>query len=323
MRRVQLLRFLQALQVIARLRYENQESSSLNEITTLLNAHIAREEGQWWIQLMLNRMKDIAKTIEECNLCKVEREVILFGRNFDVKWKEWQSAVSQDLLTSKREEWWAVHQFLFCNHRVYKRFYNIVKEEEYIRPTFVAKSLGLKSIEHHPTVDVLKEWGLKLGRLQRNTLTGLYYVLREPNLEGYPSLQDFGLTLCEAYVKIQKEERQHVVSLPKVQELVCQHFRIKRSNFSSLLEKLHQENLGSIFLESGIIPSYAYGSIEERKQILKLDAIQSQLWFETRFFYTKEDWEDIEIDNQVKRFIRTTDDLLMRFGIDAKRVNTP
>lgn len=325
MRRVQILRFFQALQIIARSRYERKYSSTLDGITDLLK-ELFREEGRWWKQLSSNRVKEIVRTIEECGLCKLKRNVVFYGKSFDAKWDKLEQALTQDLTKLPRQEWWATHKFLQHNHSVFSRFYDVAKKIVFIEPMTITEHLGLKHSEGiiHPTVSVLTEWELKLGRFQRNTLTGVSYVLKEPTLVDYPTKQNFIHSLCKAYGKVREEEKEYATSLPKVQEYSCESLQIARSKFNQLLEEVHLENLGAISLEPGIIPSYAYnnfGGSRRRKQVLKLDAIPKKLWFESTFSYSRKDWEDIEINGEVKRFIRIDDNFLRRL-IDAKGIDS-
>ena len=319
-----MIRLFQGLQTIAKARYEGKNLLSVNEMTSLLNERI-REE-RWWVQLSTARVEEILQLIQECGLCTVQKNnIILFGTAYEKSWKEWEQAVTHDLARSQRDEWWGVHQFLYHSHSVYRSFYDLAREGAYVDSALIAKDLGLKPLRTHPTVVVLTEWELKLGRFQRNVLTGAYYVLREPTTTDFPLEQDFSRSLCMSYLEIKKEEKEFAVSLPKVQEYVCQRLQITRSKFNLCLAVVQEKNTRSIFLESGIIPSYAYRSSEHQKEpkpLLRLDAIPQNLWFESSFFYTTKDWEDIVVNNEVKRFIRIENDFLERFT-DAKGVDSP
>jgi len=97
------------------------------------------------------------------------------------------------------------------------------------------------------SVEVVGDWGERLGAVQRNVFTGSYYrVEKETVSETFPSL------LLAVYDDLEEtagvDLRQRYLSIPELRETFCERYACRRAAFDDALGTLARQNVGRLEL---------------------------------------------------------------------------
>jgi hypothetical protein len=115
-------------------------------------------------------------------------------------------------------------------------------------------------------VEVLGDWGERLGAVQRNAFTGAYYSIVRDEVP-----PDFHEDLLDVYEELEETTgmnlRQRYLSIPKLREGTCEQLRCSRTAFDSGLLTLCQQNVGKLELSGAPLDTAAKESALGIKQI--------------------------------------------------------
>lgn len=126
--------------------------------------------------------------------------------------------------------------------------------------TVLAELEELAEDTHHTynqtSVEVVGDWGERLGRIQRNAFTGAYYPVERSAVP-----QNFPHILLSVYDDIEETAgvalRQRYLSIPELREHFCERTGCSRTAFDNALLTVAQENVGRIELSGAPIDTGA------------------------------------------------------------------
>lgn len=154
----------------------------------------------------------------------------------------------------RSEDWQQVSDLLAKKSPHYSAFLDVVDTHarngaalERILELLEDASEGTPYSFNQTSIEVVGDWGERLGRVQRNAFTGSYYPVSEPE-----PAANFGAVLLEAYDTLEETAgvnlRQRYLSIPRLREDVCERLRWRRSKFDDALVELCRANVGKLEL---------------------------------------------------------------------------
>lgn len=172
------------------------------------------------------------------------------------------SDIGSEFLSAVTSEAWSdASEILKLHSPHYGAFLAIVADLESARPDVVLDRLdtGQATTEYEfnqTSLDVLGDWGERLGAIQRNAFTGAYY---RPLNEGVPS--NFLSVLLEAFHDLEEttgvDMNQHYVSIPELRENTCERLQCTRTAFDKGLLTLASQNVGRVELSGAPVDTGA------------------------------------------------------------------
>jgi hypothetical protein len=126
-------------------------------------------------------------------------------------------------------------------------------KEEIMSVLVSNKDLGYNKV----TVDLLTDWGERLGALVKNPYTQEYYPRREREEEWDEFLRSINLSYDDMNTRTGISSKLIYVEIPRIRERVCQQLRIGRPGFDRLLRRLALEKPGEIELASAPVTTSA------------------------------------------------------------------
>jgi len=106
------------------------------------------------------------------------------------------------------------------------------------------------------SVEVLGDWGERLGRIQRNAFTGSYYPVERDDVT--PNFTDH---LLSVFYDLEETAgvslRQRYLSIPKLREHFCEQVRCPRAPFDKALVSLAEQNVGRVELSGAPVDTVA------------------------------------------------------------------
>jgi len=170
--------------------------------------------------------------------------------------------VGSEFLEAVRDEKWRnVSSILQTRSPHFGALLELVSELEPVEPETALERLQ-EEHEHSPydfnqtSIEVVGDWGERLGSIQRNAFTGSYYRATEtdapPNfpyilLTVFEELEDTaGVNLSQRYI-----------SIPELREYVCERLACTRSAFDEALLSLVNQNVGKIELSGAPVDTGA------------------------------------------------------------------
>jgi hypothetical protein len=300
---VELLRFVQFLQIIARaIEKESYELTfasfplEISRMTRLLHLGSMTQE----------RVKSILKEIETCGLCSAEKTKIVIDSCNVSEWQSFTGCINYDVQNGE-QRWSQLDGFLSEKHDLYKRF------SETSNKLLQNSSLGLRETLaknfSKPTVSTLIEWACKLNRVQQNYLNGEVYPVQQEFKLHRQNAEIFKKNLGDFYVEEKRRLGYETVSLPVLAEKVCSFLRIRRRDFCTFLKDLYVEYPSGMWLGTGVIRTYAYEGFLANEQSI-LDVLGNGPWFLREFYYKRIDLPEYVIDNIPRKFIKIEKELL-------------
>ncbi|WP_336361603.1 hypothetical protein [Haladaptatus sp. ZSTT2] len=178
----------------------------------------------------------------------------------------------------KAENWSQVSDILEQNSPHYRAFLETVETagpsslDELLESLEDAES-GSERTYNQTSVDILSDWGERLGALQRNAFTGTYYVTNRSTVP-----EAFADHLLQTYDDLEQTAgvnlRQRYLSIPKLREAFCERTGCPRPAFDEALLNLAQEtkNIGKLELSGAPIDTGAKESLLGIKEISLGDA---------------------------------------------------
>ena len=105
-------------------------------------------------------------------------------------------------------------------------------------------------------IEVVGDWGERLGRVQRNAFSGNYYLKKRSEVP-----PNFHFILLEVYDDLEQtagvDLRQRYMSIPKLREEVCERLGCAREDFDDALLALCEQNVGKLELSGAPLDSAA------------------------------------------------------------------
>jgi hypothetical protein len=173
------------------------------------------------------------------------------------------------------EAWMDANEILKLHSPHYGAFLAAVADLEAALPEVVLDRLDTGQAQtgyefNQTSLDVLGDWGERLGAIQRNAFTGAYYRPRNTTV---PS--DFPSVLLEAFHDLEETAgvnmNQHYVSIPELREHTCERLQCTRAAFDEGLLTLASQNVGCIELSGAPVDTGAKEATFGIKQIALAD----------------------------------------------------
>jgi len=244
------------------------------------------------------RPVNIARLIELTNLCEEQfRSINDIKSNLDASKRRIKEALleanrinliqksnnspNEDLYTSTNQgkelienvieqDWKNVSKILENGSPHYKEFINKLKKIQPATPKEILKVLEDQEFDvikfNKTGIDVLKTWGERLGRIQRNVFSNKYYLPTNTLTK-----KNFSIIVLQVYDTLEEKHgvnlRQRYISVPKLREHVCEKLRIHRSDFNKGIQKLIRNNIGKIEVSGAPLNTLAKDSRYDVKKI--------------------------------------------------------
>jgi hypothetical protein len=158
----------------------------------------------------------------------------------------------------------------------YGAFLEVVEELGSADPMTVLRKLETDH-EHsqydfnETSIDVVGDWGERLGAIQRNAFTGSYYRATETEVP-----LNFPFVLLSVFDELEETAgvnlSQRYLSVPKVREHICERFGCTRSAFDDALLSLVSQNVGKLELSGAPMDTGAKDAQLGIKQIRLADS---------------------------------------------------
>ncbi len=172
------------------------------------------------------------------------------------------TVVGTDFVTAVRSESWStVSELLEQQSSHYDSFVGIVRDSSPVTPEDILTKLDEHAWEtsytyNQTSLDVLSDWAQRLGTVQRNAFTGVYYIATAESVPG--SFPEQLITIADdleetAGVNLQ----QRYLSIPELRERTCEQLACSRTAFNEALVALAQQNVGRIELSGAPIDTGA------------------------------------------------------------------
>lgn len=168
-------------------------------------------------------------------------------------------------------EWYQVSEILRQYSPHYSAFLEGVAAVEPAEPEEVLEELDTTQEDNRyefnqTSLDVLGDWGERLGAIQRNAFTGAYYRVNNPAPES-----DFLEVMLSVFEELEETAgvnlSQRYLSVPELRERTCERLRWTRDDFDEALLELANQNIGTVELSGAPVDTEAKGSSLGIKQI--------------------------------------------------------
>lgn len=161
----------------------------------------------------------------------------------------------------RNEHWVAVNSLLETHSPHYSAFLKVLKEiepatlEELLR--CVEETEKDSSHDYNQTgIELVGDWGERLGTVQRNAFTGVYYSIQQAAVPA-----NFSDILLSVFDDIEETAgmnmRQRYLSIPELREHACQRIQCPRGVFDDALVELVGENVGKLELSGAPVDTGA------------------------------------------------------------------
>lgn len=160
------------------------------------------------------------------------------------------------------EDWEQVHKVMYENSLHYQVFIDLLDNhpgDHGLTEDEMLDKLGdcQEDIRFNKTgLDLVTDWGERLGAIQRNVFEDRYYSVNSTQEE-----ESFVEVLQDEYVEMNVErgigmQTRHV-SIPEIRELVCERMRLTRDEFDQSLTDIYMENIGKMELSGAPLDTQA------------------------------------------------------------------
>lgn len=185
--------------------------------------------------------------------------------------------VGNEFLAAVRaEDWQRVSGILQTQSPHYGAFLEAVDELEPTDPGGILEELEAE-YEHSPydfnqtSIDVVGDWGERLGAIQRNAFTGSYYRADEDSVPpNFPSVLLSVFDDLEETAGVNLSQR--YLSIPELREHVCERLNCTRDTFDESLLSLVSQNVGKLELSGAPMDTGAKDAKLGIKQINLADS---------------------------------------------------
>ncbi len=178
----------------------------------------------------------------------------------------------QTLLSAVRaEDWSRASGVLERGSPHYNAFLETVRSVGPAQPETILDKLQSRSksseYDYNKTsIDVVGDWGERLGSIQRNAFTKSYYRVSQ-----FENHDDFLPTLLSVFDDLEETAgvnlSQRYLSIPKLREYTCEKLQCKRDVFDRQLVELVNQNIGKLELSGAPVDTGAKDALVGIKQI--------------------------------------------------------
>ncbi|OVE82973.1 hypothetical protein [Natronolimnobius baerhuensis] len=177
--------------------------------------------------------------------------------------------------TIKAKEWTQADEILAVRSPHYGTFLDALDELSPASQNEILDYLE-SELEYSPYsfnqtgIEIVGDWGERLGGIQRNAFTGKYYVVESNDVPA-----NFQFVFLEEYDSLEEtagvDLRQRYLSIPRLRERTCERLQCSRGAFDSALATLCQENVGKLELSGAPLDTAAKESVLGIKEIALAD----------------------------------------------------
>lgn len=176
----------------------------------------------------------------------------------------------------RNEDWAKVDDILTARSPHYQAFIDALEE---IAPAQLSDVLTTLEADaeftpydyNQTSVEVVGDWAERLGRIQRNAFTGVYYPVERDDVPA-----NFPYVLLDTYDELEETAgvslRQRYLSIPELREQVCERLECRRNAFDRALQKLAKQNVGKLELSGAPMDTGAKEAELGIKRIALADA---------------------------------------------------
>lgn len=185
--------------------------------------------------------------------------------------------VGNEFLEAVRvEDWQRVSGILQSQSPHYGAFLEVVDEIEPADPEVILEKLETDHEQspydfNQTSIEVVGDWGERLGSIQRNAFTGSYYRADEDSVP-----PDFPSVLLSVFDDLEETTgvnlSQRYISIPQLREHICERLNCTRSGFDDGLLSLVSQNVGKLELSGAPIDTGAKDAKLGIKQIELADS---------------------------------------------------
>lgn len=168
---------------------------------------------------------------------------------------------SRYLNTVRAEDWEQVSSILSARSPHYRGFLETVTDIEPAEPPEVLERLEQRH-EHsrykfnQTSIEVLGDWGERLGAIQRNAFTGTYYQVTQTAVPA-----NFAAVVLSVFAELEESAgvnlTQRYLSIPELREYTCEKLGCTRDAFDKALLRLVNQNIGKLELSGAPIDTEA------------------------------------------------------------------
>jgi len=176
----------------------------------------------------------------------------------------------------RSEDWQRVSEILQSRSPHYRVFLKVVEELQPADPEVVLEKLEA-DYEHSPysfnqtSIEVLGDWGERLGSIQRNAFTGSYYQATKDSVP-----PNFPFVLLSVFDELEETAginlSQRYLPIPELREHVCERLNCTRGAFNEELSVVVNQNVGKLELSGAPIDTGAKDAKLGIKQIELADS---------------------------------------------------
>lgn len=176
----------------------------------------------------------------------------------------------------QREDWARVSRILQLQSPHYGAFLEAVDAVGPAAPETILAHLK-QTHEHSPydynqtSIDVVGDWGERLGAIQRNAFTGSYY-----RAEGESVPANFPFVVLSVFEELEETAgvtlSQRYLSIPELREHVCERLNCTRGVFDEALVSLVGQNVGKLELSGAPMDTGAKEATLGIKQIERAES---------------------------------------------------
>lgn len=172
----------------------------------------------------------------------------------------------QSLIDAVQEQNWDKIHSLMMDYPFYREFNQFLKENG-PHTKEAALTFLINSPVHFnaATIQVLCDWGERLGIIQRNVFSGQYYTVK-------PFTDNFIPCFLSAYQELNIHlgplMQKHYIEIPILRESMCEKWRISRHEFDKMLIDAYGKNIGKLELSGAPITTHARISSKKVKSTI-------------------------------------------------------
>jgi len=176
----------------------------------------------------------------------------------------------------RSEDWQRVSGLLQSQSPHYGAFLEVVNEIGPANPEVILEKLETDHEQspydfNQTSIEVVGDWGERLGSIQRNAFTGSYYRARKNSVP-----PDFPSVLLSVFDDLEETTgvnlSQRYLSIPELREHVCERLNCTRDAFDEALLSLVSQNVGKLELSGAPMDTGAKDAKLGIKQIELADS---------------------------------------------------
>jgi hypothetical protein len=183
-----------------------------------------------------------------------------------------QTTTGKNFITTvQNENWTQVSSILATHSPHYRVFIDIIKRVDPVKLNKALQYLEAEAMStaytyNRTSVEVLGDWGERLGSVQRNAFTGEYYTSQSTTVP-----DDFDQIVLKLYHDLEETTglgmRQRHLSIPRLREMLCMRIGVTRDAVDEALCELSKQNVGKIELSGAPIDTGAKDAAYGIKQL--------------------------------------------------------